>query len=238
MLGGWTHVPTGCMLTKTGGHAWRTWFNVNPTGKGAGGWYPICEDEGEYPQVNATLADYPAPNSSVLVAVVDLGESGCNTTHPCPVCQGDCDNDNDCAGGLACFQRHYSNILTSAMVPGCAATGYVTSTKPHDYCYDPNPVDSGCNPASSVPVPASRCEQAAYVARPRDAIPFFAISEGSWAHVPKGCTLSRDKSAAYFNKHVSGADNGHFTRLCESKVLIPHVCASITSSMTLSSKKG
>jgi hypothetical protein len=42
------------------------------------------------------------------------------------VCQGDCDNDDDCLGSLVCFQRN-ANITS---VPGCSGTPLAAE----DYC--------------------------------------------------------------------------------------------------------
>ena len=64
----------------------------------------------------AKLTDHIRPD---VVPVVDTGASGCTPSAQCSVCQGDCDDDNDCANGLKCFQRQTS----SQTVPGCAATG-------------------------------------------------------------------------------------------------------------------
>uniref|UniRef100_A0A7S4I3A4 Uncharacterized protein n=1 Tax=Odontella aurita TaxID=265563 RepID=A0A7S4I3A4_9STRA len=36
------------------------------------------------------------------------------------VCQGDCDDDDDCAGGLVCMQRSRSSESADAEIPGCA----------------------------------------------------------------------------------------------------------------------
>ena len=93
-----------------------------------------------YPyQVNTVNAT--AGNGGVAMPVVDKGASGCNMSSTCAICEGDCDEDSDCAGDLVCFQRSDA----SDMVPGCAATGYineydvdasgVNSTSSQDYCY-------------------------------------------------------------------------------------------------------
>ena len=68
--------------------------------------------------------------STSIVPIVDKGANGCTTTQKCTECQGDCDDDEDCADGLVCFQRTYSYDR----VPGCGTTGYVKSTSEHDYC--------------------------------------------------------------------------------------------------------
>ena len=49
----------------------------------------------------------------------------CSADTPCTECQGDCNNDEDCADNLVCFAR-----LDDGNVPGCTGTGE-TGT---DYC--------------------------------------------------------------------------------------------------------
>ena len=48
---------------------------------------------------------------------------------PLNVCEGDCDNDSNCAAGLTCLQR-----VGSEAVPGCDGPG----EDGKDYCYNPN----------------------------------------------------------------------------------------------------
>ena len=53
----------------------------------------------------------------------------CSSSHPCEVCQGDCDSDDQCQGTSKCFQRNGDE-----QVPGCfGGFGTVGS----DYCYEP-----------------------------------------------------------------------------------------------------
>ena len=47
---------------------------------------------------------------------------------PLGLCQGDCDNDEDCLDELICFQREYLET-----VPGCSGQG----TPSYDYCIVP-----------------------------------------------------------------------------------------------------
>ena len=55
----------------------------------------------------------------------DFGLKPLESQLPLQLCEGDCDNDSDCASGLRCFQR---NGLTP--VPGCSSSG----TFDFDYC--------------------------------------------------------------------------------------------------------
>ena len=53
-------------------------------------------------------------------------------------CEGDCDNDLECAGDLICFHRENASTEVSGplrAIPGCQGTANGTSW---DYCVDPN----------------------------------------------------------------------------------------------------
>jgi hypothetical protein len=63
--------------------------------------------------------------------LVVKGWSGCKTTAPCAMCEGDCDNDKECTAPLKCFQR---NGLQK--VPGCSNRGNTKKTRSVDFCYD------------------------------------------------------------------------------------------------------
>lgn len=54
-------------------------------------------------------------------------------------CEGDCDEDSDCAEGLVCKKREYGQA-----VPGCSGWNFPQ----FDYCYDPN-CDEGLPPLDS-----------------------------------------------------------------------------------------
>ena len=50
------------------------------------------------------------------------------------LCEAECDNDDECAGDLRCFQRDTRNVP----VPGCAESAVSATNSPdYDYCYDP-----------------------------------------------------------------------------------------------------
>ena len=66
-------------------------------------------------------ASQPAPLSA-------LGVSACTPGSPCQACQGDCDNDADCAPGLQCMQRSGDEAVL-----GCTGAGLSA----YDYCYNP-----------------------------------------------------------------------------------------------------
>ena len=76
------------------------------------------------------------------------GGSGCSSTQQCSECHGDCDDDSQCATGLACFQRS-----AEEPVPGCTGAGRNT----YDYCY----YTGGPNELTTVPPNSSSCSSAA-----------------------------------------------------------------------------
>ena len=69
-----------------------------------------------------------------------------NPTGPLNECEGDCDNDNQCAGDLICYQREAGNEA----VPGCA--GGESDTRNTDYCIRPV-ADTASPSTSSSPTP-------------------------------------------------------------------------------------
>ena len=61
----------------------------------------------------------------ISLGLKDFGWSPPASQLPLQLCEGDCDDDGDCAGGLKCFQR---TGLTP--VPGCSGSGKTD----YDYC--------------------------------------------------------------------------------------------------------
>jgi len=79
----------------------------------------------------------PEENQLVL-----MGNNGSpSNAFPLQACQGDCDNDSDCAGSLKCFQRDGREE-----VPGCIGKGQRKS----DYCYDDSAPDTPAPTATPV----------------------------------------------------------------------------------------
>ena len=64
----------------------------------------------------------PAPAPSPPIK--SIGNNACKNGS-CRLCEGDCDSDADCGGGLRCFQR--DNLEA---VPGCMGSGHGA----WDYC--------------------------------------------------------------------------------------------------------
>ena len=80
------------------------------------------------------------------LSALDRVGGECEAT-PCSMCQGDCDDDSDCAGNLLCFER--DNLALTP--PGCSrqVDGERTVDSNDDFCYDPNYVHPVSLPLSS-----------------------------------------------------------------------------------------
>ena len=65
----------------------------------------------------------------------DLDSSQCNVTDKCNNCQGDCDDDDECASGLFCWKRDSDDHSFGENVPhGCSGAPIDGDT---DYCVSP-----------------------------------------------------------------------------------------------------
>jgi len=130
-----THLRQGGCTCDAGYVGTIGWSNGAVTGSCAAVPCPVYSSGSNVPQGCTCNAGYSgavtAEVASTSNEVVDYGADGC--TGSCGRCAGDCDYDSDCEGNLLCFQRDGNN---DQIVPGCANTGYVTSSSDHDYCYD------------------------------------------------------------------------------------------------------
>jgi hypothetical protein len=68
-------------------------------------------------------------NNSINPSVMEVEE--CSPENPCSLCQGDCNEHDDCAGELECFRRPGES---DAAIPGCEGIGLPGT----DYCYQPH----------------------------------------------------------------------------------------------------
>ena len=68
--------------------------------------------------------------------------------YPLNSCEGDCDDDSECAAGLKCFQR-----VADEPVPGCHGKGSTGS----DYCFDYTLSDQPTARPSQTPTAKVRC---------------------------------------------------------------------------------
>jgi len=79
-----------------------------------------------------------------LPRIQGLGGEPDASLFPLHLCQGDCDNDNECAPGLVCFQK---DAYTA--VPGCL--GGEDDSSLTDYCV----LESGFNPIPTTTIPTT-----------------------------------------------------------------------------------
>jgi hypothetical protein len=77
---------------------------------------------------NTQVTPVASTNTAITNIFGRLRGSGCSKSRPCGVCEGDCDNNDECAGNLICYQK-----LGPGRVPGCS--GYDTSNT--DFCVPP-----------------------------------------------------------------------------------------------------
>ena len=92
-----------------------------------------------------SMIEFGGEPTRVAAAVVDKGMQGCTARRPCTLCEGDCDEDEDCVGDLKCFHRW--NALD--VVPGCASFGYKGGViANHDYCWSPAAATSAPTPTN------------------------------------------------------------------------------------------
>ena len=79
-------------------------------------------------------------------APIPVVNKGGNPSETLNECEGDCDEDDDCAKDLRCWARYNWD---SPVPPGCSGTAYDES---YDYCYDPSrgrlPLDNDGNPSA------------------------------------------------------------------------------------------
>jgi hypothetical protein len=94
---------------------------------GKDGWDYCVLPPGEN-EFDDQIYDYDGGDFST--ALVSTGGTGCRGS-VCTVCEGDCDDDNDCGGTMKCFQRE-----SLELVPGCSGVG----KRGWDYCYIPSKV--------------------------------------------------------------------------------------------------
>lgn len=77
--------------------------------------------------------DYCYDPASEVGHLVNRGSDPSTATTKLQACQGDCNDDGDCANGFVCFKRDRS----STPVPGCAIGG-PGDIGTHNYCVDPH----------------------------------------------------------------------------------------------------
>lgn len=129
--GGSGEVP-GCSGTDTT----RNDYCIDPADVG-------LPPTGPPPSAPAPTQNAPPPTgnpSTTSTALFFYGSDPPSSVLPLGVCEGDCDNDSDCASGLRCFQRNEN----AGPVPGCNGD----DSSRTDYCISTN------GPAPSPPMPS------------------------------------------------------------------------------------
>ena len=91
-----------------------------------------CYDPDAEPHPTVQPSRVPSP----LVSLRWRGTEGCTPDNLCPICTGDCDDDNDCESSLKCYKRFVGD---RSQVPGCEIGG-LGDIPGGDYCYDPQPL--------------------------------------------------------------------------------------------------
>ena len=82
------------------------------------------------PSTRRPTTPSPTDKPNNFPDLVVLGNDGDQDVFPLAECEGDCDNDDDCAGNLVCFKRdQFENI------PGCSGRGESGT----DYCIVSDP---------------------------------------------------------------------------------------------------
>jgi hypothetical protein len=80
--------------------------------------------------LNRLLSSSGSTSSGSGPALKRKGNNGSpSSAFPLGMCEGDCDNDSECAGDLVCFQRRANQA-----VPGCS--GGTSDSSPTDYCVE------------------------------------------------------------------------------------------------------
>ncbi|KAL7513195.1 hypothetical protein ACHAXN_010414 [Cyclotella atomus] len=94
-----------------------------------GGDYCYDPNAEPHPTIQPSGSGVPSP----LISLRWRGSDGCTPDSPCPICTGDCDDDEDCESSLECFKRYAGD---RGQVPGCDVGG-LGDIPGGDYCYDP-----------------------------------------------------------------------------------------------------
>ena len=99
------------------------------SGNGVAQW-DYCVRRSTPAAVPETRMPTQKPASAPSTPIKNIGKDGCKDGS-CRLCEGDCDSDADCGGGLRCFLRD-----ALEPVPGCSGDGHGgESFGSQDYCH-------------------------------------------------------------------------------------------------------
>jgi surface protein len=139
------------------------------------------------------------PATSCQIPLKSYGASPAADKLPLGMCEGDCDDDSECAGNLACFERSGWK-----MVPGCSTTG----TENRDYCYDPLfPMSTKCDVLYEADSPSLPTLQAATVNFPSDEAMFgvdYAYHVYAEVTVGSGSSIPSYEAVYMLGSHPGG----------------------------------
>lgn len=120
--------------------------------------YCYDPNPGPTPGATTTTTTTTTSNEEPAADPIPLTLGSCRSSNPCGNCEGDCDNDDQCAGSLRCFYRRGNWDTEDDPVPGCLVGG--SDDDPgEDYCSHapPNAISKpsgGCTTSS----PCKACE--------------------------------------------------------------------------------
>jgi len=153
----------------------------------------VCEARGMQPFTTRTIRDlyYVSPPLINTYSAAYMKSKNIMQR-----CQGDCDNDNDCAGALKCSSTYYN-------VPGCYDKSNSLGKSGWNYCYDPASNGAGyvtksTGHCSSRITSYTECDNA------RINLGLQGTSQGSWSYLPYGCSMWG--SSIHYNTHGHDRD--------------------------------
>ena len=121
-----------------------SWWNVNEPNNSGG------EDCGHLrasaSSIDVLLNDIPCAYTGINYFLCDAPTYLVNfgNCEQCEECEGDCDNDDQCAGDLVCF---YNGAGETNVPPGC----HGTASNNWDYCYNKLPTENPTVDPTSMP---------------------------------------------------------------------------------------
>jgi hypothetical protein len=89
----------------------------------------LAQSEIQSPSSVTKVTNSPSAISTISIPLKDYGATPLSSRYPLSLCEGDCDDDADCAAGLICWQRNAGED-----VPGCIGD-FSTSS---DFCVKSN----------------------------------------------------------------------------------------------------
>jgi len=214
--GSWAHLPSGCALNMNN---WNAYFNRLDGGSNNGHYSPVCAG----PEQASTLIAHLEPQGSNACSTDSVTELECleavrlllpagrtergaitasSWAHLPVGCSMNMDNWNPY------FNRASSGSNNGHYSPVCIGPEMTGTLVAH---LDP----VGSNACSTESMSEGECLEAVRLLLPdlaTQANP--ALSAGSWAHLPVGCSMNNDNWGSYFNRRNAGSNNGRYSPVC------------------------